>query len=376
MSSSDPIDRALRRAVEGRVFPGAVLMVRVAGTVAYAGAVGLAAQRPRAEPASVATIYDLASLTKPLATAGAVLCLVQDGKLDLEAPVCEVLPALNGHAVGFATVAQLLSHRAGLPSWLPYYEWVADRDRRESGFLGSRAAQEALVEYLVGLAPAYPVGAESRYSDLGFMLLGLLVEERAGRPLDEYCQARLFGPMGARPLAFRRTGAGEASEGSDEWASSSIAPTEEDPWRGRLLRGQVHDENAYAMGGVAGHAGLFGDASAVLTVSGHWLQAYLGRPSWLQADLVRRFATRSAPAGSSWALGWDTPSRPSSSGRRFSPRSFGHLGYTGTSLWIDPACELEVVLLSNRVHPTRDNDAIKQWRPFIHDLIYETFVEQ
>lgn len=374
MPSSDPIDRALHRAVEGRVFPGAVLMVRVAGRVVYAGAAGFAARLPEAEPAVVATIYDLASLTKPLATAGAALCLVQDGKLELDTPVRDILPALQGHACGIATIAQLLSHSAGLPAWCPYYAWVADRDRREPGFLGSRAAREAVVGYLAGQPPAYPVGAEGRYSDMGYMLLGQVIEQRAAMPLDEYCHTRLFARAGARPLAFRRTGAARALDQAEVSVARLIAPTEQDPWRGRLLRGEVHDENAYAMGGVAGHAGLFGDAAAVLTISGQWLAAYLGRPSLLHSELVRRFVTRSEAAGSSWALGWDTPSAPSSSGHRFSARSFGHLGFTGTSLWVDPERELEVVLLSNRVHPSRDNDAIKEFRPLIHDLIYETYV--
>lgn len=374
MLSSESIDHALHRAVEDNVFPGAVLMVRVAGTIVYAGAAGLAARLPEAEPASVTTIYDLASLTKPLATAGAVLCLVQDGKLDLETPVCEILRPLQGHACGVATIAQLLSHRAGLPAWLPYYQWVADRDRREPGFLGSRAAREAVPDYLAGQCLAYPVGAGSRYSDLGFMLLGLVIEARAAEPFDEYCQTRLFAPMGARPLAFPRKGGRVTFDEAGGRVTRVIAPTEQDPWRGRLLRGEVHDENAYAMGGVAGHAGLFGDAAAVLAVSGQWLEAYLGRQSSLPADLVRRFVTRPGTAGSNWALGWDTPSPPSSSGRRFSPRSFGHLGFTGTSLWVDPECELEVVLLSNRVHPSRANEAIKQFRPLLHDLLYETFI--
>ncbi len=376
MSSSESIDRTLHRAVERRVFPGAVLMARVAGTVVYAGAAGLAATVPGTETASLTTIYDLASLTKPLATAGAVLCLVQDGALDLDTPVRAILPALEGHATGVATIAQLLSHSAGLPAWLPYYKWVADRDRREPGFLGSRAAREAVVGYIAGQPPAYPVGAESRYSDLGFMLLGLVVEARAAKPLDDYCHTRLFSPMGACPMAFRPTTGGVSSD--EAWGTKGgvIAPTEQDSWRNRLLRGEVHDENAYAMGGVAGHAGLFGDAAAVLAISRHWLAGYVGRQSSLRSDLVRRFVTRADVPGSSWALGWDTPSSPSSSGRRFSDRSFGHLGFTGTSLWVDPDCELEVVLLSNRVHPSRDNDAIKEFRPRIHDLIYETFIDK
>ena len=154
-----------------------------------------------------------------------------------------------------------------------------------------------------------------------------------------------------------------------------MAATEDDPWRGRVLKGEAHDENAFAMGGVAGHAGLFGAAAAVLAVSSLWLKGYLGRGTLFLPELVRRFASRQNRAGdSSWALGWDTPSLPSSSGTRLSRRSFGHLGYTGTSLWVDPMQELEVVLLSNRVHPTRENNKIREFRPVIHDLIYEEFV--
>jgi CubicO group peptidase (beta-lactamase class C family) len=156
---------------------------------------------------------------------------------------------------------------------------------------------------------------------------------------------------------------------------SRIAPTEQDEWRNRLVHGEVHDENAAAMGGVAGHAGLFGTAESVLAISGAWLRGYHGRESILDGELVREFTTRQESATrSSWALGWDTPSAPSSSGANFSERSFGHLGYTGTSMWIDPLCELEVVFLSNRVHPDRRNEKIKIFRPQIHDLVYQEFV--
>ena len=209
-----------------------------------------------------------------------------------------------------------------------------------------------------------PPGAQSVYSDLGFILLGVVVERAGGSPLADYCRSAVFEPMGAL-LGFR------GPKGAASAGLSLIAPTEDDPWRGRLLRGEVHDENAWALGGVAGHAGLFGTAEGVSVVVGHWLDGYKGRSRLLQADLVKRFTTRQENIpGSSWALGWDTPSAPSSSGSRFSPASFGHLGYTGTSVWVDPSVELEVVLLSNRVHPTRRNESIKQFRPLIHDVIY------
>jgi CubicO group peptidase (beta-lactamase class C family) len=151
-----------------------------------------------------------------------------------------------------------------------------------------------------------------------------------------------------------------------------IAPTECNSWRGRLLCGEVHDENAAALGGVAGHAGLFGTAEAVLVLTDAWLMGYRRQPSILNPDVVQDFTSRqNSVSGSSWALGWDTPSLPSSSGQYFSSQSFGHLGYTGTSIWIDPVGELEVVLLSNRVHPSRKNEKIRAFRPTIHDLVHQ-----
>jgi CubicO group peptidase (beta-lactamase class C family) len=364
MTQSDPISRAMETAVEEGVFPGAVLAVRLRGALLIHRAFGRAALVPQEEPARLDTIYDLASLTKPLATATTVLCLVQDGRLNQDDQVRDLLKELREKPVGSATVRQLLSHSSGLPAWRPFYERVSERDRRESGFLGSPAAKE-LVLRLIGDEPLEaPIGERAQYSDLGFILLGMIVERLAGCSLARFAMERVYRPVGAE-LFF-------VEQGAKPVDLPRIAPTEQDPWRGRLLRGEVHDENAYALGGVAGHSGLFGTAEAVLNISGRWLNGYLERDSLLQPALVRRFASRQAhPAGSSWGLGWDTPSAPSSSGTKFSPSSFGHLGYTGTSIWVDPERELEVVLLTNRVHPTRQNEAIRAFRPKIHDIICE-----
>ena len=226
-------------------------------------------------------------------------------------------------------------------------------------------AQEALV---------YDTGTRSLYSDLGFMLLGLAIERQSGESLDRFCAEHIYRPLASGPIGYLPHGL-SAREVATFGTSPSMAPTEVDGWRGRLLCGQVHDENAYAMGGVAGHAGLFGTGRAVLSVSRAWLEGYHGTCGLLEPELVRRFVTRQSVPNSSWALGWDTPSAPSSSGTKFSPASFGHLGYTGTSLWIDPTRDLEVVLLSNRVHPTRRNERIREFRPRIHDLVCEQLVE-
>lgn len=370
MDASDSIAGAMQSAVEAGVFPGAVLLVRLRGAIRYHRAFGLAASVPLPEPASVNTIYDLASLTKPLATVTAILCLVQGGRLDLDRAVENYLPELQGCPVGRATIVHLLTHSSGLPAWRPYYERIAERDKVQPGFLGSDAARTYVLQLIRDEELLAPIGTKTSYSDLGFMLLGFLVERLTGVSLAQFIRERMYEPIQAKPLLFLPIGEKQAQS-----EVGPIAPTEEDPWQGRMLRGEVHDENAYALGGVAGHAGLFGTAEAVLAVSDCWLDAVKGRQSLLRSDLARRFTSRQEiVAGSSWGLGWDTPSAPSSSGTRFSPRSFGHLGYTGTSLWVDPERELEVVLLSNRVHPTRKNDKIREFRPKIHDIIYQELI--
>jgi serine-type D-Ala-D-Ala carboxypeptidase len=372
---ADLITNAMQSAVEERIFPGAVLLVRFRGHVAYQGAFGCAALIPQSEPTTLETVYDLASLTKPLATATAVLCLIQDGKLRLEDVLHAYFPELQDRAVGSATVFHLLHHSSGLPGWRPLYEEIAAQERQHPGFLGSQATGKFAVEYIGREPLVYPCGTRSLYSDLGFILLGLMIERVTSFSLARYCRERIYQPLGIQRLLFVPTNGRGGVEGPV--TVESIAPTEDDRWRGRLLRGEVHDENAYALGGIAGHAGLFGTATAVMTLADVWLNGYLGRSSFFNTDLVRRFVTRdSNTLGSSWGSGWDTPSRPSSSGCYLSPQSFGHLGFTGTSLWIDPAVELEVVLLSNRVHPTREDTRIQQFRPLIHDVVYETIVGQ
>lgn len=379
MNQPDPITSALQSAVETGVFPGAVLLVRLRGRIVYQRAVGLASLIPEKKPASLETIYDLASLTKPLATTTSVLCLIQDGRLGLDDQLRTLLVELTGSAIGGATVYHLLNHSAGLPAWRPFYEKIAEQDQRSPGFLGSEEAKRLVLDLIRQEPLLAPAGTRSLYSDLGFMLLGLVVERLAGCSLAQFVRERIYRVINAEPLFFIRHGkeivGGSGEVGDQSKLLSLVAQTEEDPWRGRVLCAEVHDENAYALGGIAGHSGLFGTAASVLAVSGCWLSSYLGRDSMLRSDLVRRFATRQDfVPGSSWGLGWDTPSAPSSSGTKFSPRSFGHLGFTGTSLWIDPERELEVILLSNRVHPTRKNDAIRVFRPKIHDIIYEELV--
>ena len=369
MSRSSPITHALRTAVREGIFPGAVLFVRLSNIILCHEAIGLASTLPSAPAARVTTLYDLASLTKPLATATAMLCLVQDGLAHLDQTVGSILPPMRNSPVGEATIRDLLSHRSGLPAWRPYFKQFGFQDGswREQDSLEKR---RKFVLHKIGHEFLdYQPRDKALYSDLGFMLLGFVIESKTNQSLSNYCKERIFDPLGVTSLAFPQSD-GEVLSGHG--TSLDIAPTEHDPWRGRLVQSEVHDENAYILSGIAGHAGLFGTAEAVAALTGAWLEGYWGRKAFFDPKLVREFVAKQP--GSSWALGWDTPSIPSSSGTRFSPSAFGHLGFTGTSIWIDPIPELEVILLSNRVHPTRDNNKIKDFRPMIHDLVYKEFV--
>ncbi len=376
MATNNVIQAALQSAVDDGVFPGAQLAVRLRGELQCVVAAGRLSSTSPGLPVQPTTIYDLASLTKPLVTATSVLLLIQHAKVMLEDSVQGVLTELEGTPIGQATVRDLLAHRSGLPGWRPFYEWLDQEDVIQEPSGGNQPMKQHVLKMIRDEPLIYTRGERSIYSDLGFMLLGFLVERLSGMSLDLWCQEEIVHPLQADPMMFRPTIGGAQLDVIRLLVDGSrIAPTEQDERRNRLLCGEVHDENAAAMGGVAGHAGLFGTAESVLAVSGAWLRGYHGRESILDEKLVRQFTTRQASAAqSSWALGWDTPSVPSSSGSSFSEQSFGHLGYTGTSLWIDPLRELEVVLLSNRVHPSRRNEKIKTFRPYIHDLVYREFV--
>ncbi|MCA1838131.1 MAG: serine hydrolase [Actinobacteria bacterium] len=367
MKDSDPIGIAMQGAVSEGVFPGAVLLVRLRGAIRYHAAFGSTALIPAPQRTTVDTLYDLASLTKPLATVTAVLLLIQEHAVSLDDLVEHHMPELRGTDAGQASLYHLLNHSSGLPAWRPLYECLDEDGRVRRGELPREQAIQTVVSLIGQEALIYPRGSRSVYSDLGFILLGIAIERVTGRSLDAFCRTRMYDVLGATPLSFRPLQSTAVRQPTDP---SGIAATEKDSWRGRVLRGEVHDENAFALGGVAGHAGLFGTAMAVSVLTTAWLRASLGSDNLLKAELARKFVTRQEQTpGSSWGLGWDTPSPPSSAGSRFSSHSFGHLGYTGTSIWIDRKSEMEVILLSNRVHPTRNNTAIQRFRPLIHDQI-------
>ena len=344
-------DRArdvLAAAVADRAFPAAVVEVGSAGELLWRAAFGRLSYDDASAPARDDTIFDLASLTKVLATTPLVMQLVERGQLALDDPVARHLSGWRGADRDMVTVSDLLAHCSGLTAYLPFY-----RDHQ------GRADFEPAI---CALPLEYPPQTQSIYSDLGFILLAFIVEDAGAAPMADRF-ATLLGQMGiVERLQFNPP---------RQWRPET-APTEQDPWRGRLIAGEVHDENAWALGGVAGHAGLFGTAAAVGACARHLLQLLDGRTGAFARNTLETFiARRTDVPGSSRALGWDTMLPTSSCGTRMSARAFGHTGFTGTSLWIDPDRGIYVALLTNRVHPTRQNEKIRQVRPAVHDAIVE-----
>ena len=364
----------MRQGVEERVFPGGVLLVWYQGQIIHHAAYGHACLIPRPEPTSCETVYDLASLTKPLAAVSAAVLLAADGRIVLDDLLERYIPELTQKDLCQATLRHLLNHATGLPAWRPYYERIAmDGGRLREKPLGER--RRALYDAIHHEPLLEPVSAGSLYSDLGFILLGEVFERVTGKSWSALCHGEIFQRLGLDELFYiSETG----PTGGISLRHRIFAATEQDEWRGHLLRGEVHDEHAAIMGGVSSHAGLFGTAKAVLTASHLWLAAVRGDASPLPRKWTREFVRRQKLVPeSSWALGWDTPStgpagEPSSSGQFFSASSFGHLGFTGTSVWMDPERNLIVVLLTNRVHPTRKNNLIREFRPALHDTVVKT----
>ena len=349
----------LNTAVLQRAFPGAVLAVGHEGKLAILP-VGRLDYSEDSSAVTDETIYDLASLTKPVATTAAAMILADRAMLDLDRPVAGYLPDfLQPFATNIdplyivreeVTVRHLLAHASGLPA----YEKFFMRAREKSHVL-----QEALA-----LPLEETPGRKTLYSDPGFILLGEILERASGERLDVLCSREIFNPLRMQDTRFNPP--------QDQWLR--IAPMEMDEsFRNRLIRGEVQDENAWVMGGVAGHAGLFGTAGDLASFSQMMLEEGKANGSQLvQSATIREFNRAvQVPEGPSRGLGWDKPGDPSSSGRYFSPRSYGHLGYTGTSLWIDPQMALFVILLTNRIHPSRSNEAIREVRPAVHDAVVE-----
>jgi serine-type D-Ala-D-Ala carboxypeptidase len=366
------VDAEVEAAVHAGAFPGAVVLIARGDRILYHEAFGVRGREAMNTPMQVDTIFDLSSLTKALATTTAMMLLVREHKLHIDDRVTRFFHNFGVHGKTHVTFRQLLAHCSGLPGWKPFFRDVIRVEREgRVNFVASRGAKEYVYEQIHREHAEYEPGTRSVYSDLGFMLLGELVELVTRTPLDRFCHERVFRPLGMRSSAFVDLSLVRSRQLST--VTDMIAPTEQCPWRNRLLCGEVHDDNAYVMGGVAGHAGMFGTAADIDRIASRLRACWRGADDFLPRELVREFWTRDpAVAGSSWALGWDTPSPAhSTAGSRIGPNSVGHLGFTGTSLWIDLERDAHVILLTNRVHPHRDNDRIREVRPRVHDAIWE-----
>jgi CubicO group peptidase (beta-lactamase class C family) len=343
-----PARAVVDQAVRDGAFPGGVLAVGTANSEPSISAHGRLTFDPGAPSVGPGTIYDLASLTKVVATTAAAMLLHGDGELDLALPAERLVPELRGPGKERITLAQLLTHASGIEAWAPLYQEISGKD--------------AYLARIGAMPLACPPGERSVYGDFGFVVLGSALERLAGESLETLVGHRLFEPLGIEDTVYRPGPA----------LRPRIAPTEVCPWRARLLHGEVHDENAFAMGGVAPQAGLFGTAAdlsrlaRLLLSRGRWHDRALLRPA-----TVELFTRRAGVPDSTRALGWDTPSDTgySTAGSLISRRAYGHVGFTGTSLWIDPEQQMFVILLTNRVHPTRTNQAIRAVRPAVADAV-------
>lgn len=366
------VEQAFNQAVERRVFPGATVVVRKGDEIAFEGAFGYRTLQPQPAPLNIDTVFDLSSLTKVLATTVAAMLLARDAKLRLEDRVTRFFPNFGVHGKSHVTFRHLLAHCSGLAAWRPFYQRIADIERHgKVNFLASYGAKEWTYEEIHREKPEVTPGTKAIYSDLNFIVLGEAIERVGGVALNRFCRDKIYRGLGLHATDFIDISLARSRR--LEPVHDMFAATEVCPSRKRLLVGEVHDENAYAMGGVAGHSGLFAPVREVDRIAKELIACFKGRSQMLPQKIVREFWTRdSTVPNSTWALGWDMPSAQySSSGHRFPPTAVGHLGFTGTSIWIDPEREIAVSLLSNRVHPSRDNQAIREFRPRIHDLIME-----
>ncbi len=345
----------VRDAIDDGASPGAMVLVGRRGKIALEEALGRTSYDEEAARVTTDTIYDLASLTKVIVTTTISMILYERGLLKLDSPVESYVPEFRGGQKDDVLVRDLLANSGGLLWWTELYLKHEGKN--------PKAARRGYLETIYELPLDYPPRSKMVYTDLGLLLLGEILERVTGKTLDVLARDEIFEPLGMVDVMYR----------PPEPLRSRIAPTERDPWRGGVVQGDVHDENAFGLGGVAPHAGLFATARGLAPFAQMMLNggAYNGR-RLLKAETIALFTSRAnLVPGSSRALGWDTPSEPSSAGRYFSDSSYGHTGFTGTSIWIDPQRELFAILLTNRVHPTRENRKIYELRPSFHDAVMQ-----
>jgi CubicO group peptidase (beta-lactamase class C family) len=355
------INNQMKTAIAESVFPGASLLVASQFKIIHFEHYGHTQISGKAVDNH--TIFDLASLTKPLATSLSILHLVQSGKTQLNQKLSTIFPKTPSDKANI-TICQLLCHQSGLPAHRPYFEQLIQvSPQNRSAKLLEMIFQEPLV---------YQTGNKTEYSDLGFMVLDAAIQHISGYRLDAYLFQKIFKPLGlAAPFFIDLFD-------KQNIQTENFAATENCPWRKKILVAEVHDDNAYVLGGICGHAGLFGTAWDVYQLLNILLGIYHDHPQQKNAQVVinqkwlRTFFQ--VPCQAQRPLGFDIPTPTSSSGKLFSSNSVGHLGFTGTSFWIDLERSIIIILLTNRVHPSRDNINIRSFRPRIHDIIMDHLI--
>jgi len=359
---TNKITEILKRGLKGKVYPGAVLLIAREEDIVFFHNVGNRTLRPQSLPMEKKTIFDLASLTKPLATTLAVMKLEEENLLDLDKPISPLIEPFPWKDKADITPRFLLNHSSGLAGWKPYYlELIKLPIKERKPTVRRMIMEEPLMQNPKTV---------SLYSDLGFIILEWIIEIITGKNLSSFLDATFYQPLGLKTFSLDHINSAAVNE------KGLYAATEDCPWRKEIIQGHVHDENAYALGGYSGHAGLFGTAHDIFTLTTALVNIYHGYNSGLlKSKTVRIFLSRQGIVpGSTWALGWDTPSKNNStSGNWFSSNSIGHAGFTGTSIWIDLEKNITVIFLTNRIHPTRSNEKIKEFRPELHNLIMQEF---
>lgn len=341
------IDSVIVRAIKDSTFPGAVVLVSNDGEVIYEKGFGHFTYDESSSKVGTTTIYDLASLTKVIATTTAAMICIDRNLFKLDDPVYKHIPEFSENGKEAITIKNLFLHNSGLPAWKKYYN--------------KNFEAESIIKNIYETKPEYPAGTKTVYSDLGIIVLGKLIETVTEKKLNRFCKDEIFIPLTMNNTYFN----------PPDSVKYKIPPTEiDDYWRKKLVQGEVHDETSSLLGGVAGHAGLFSTAEDLsklcrLLLDGGTFNGKL----FIKPETIKLFTTKYSPK-STRALGWDTKSATrSSAGSKFSKTSFGHTGFTGTSIWIDPVRKLFVVFLTNRVYPSRENKKIINVRPKLHNAV-------
>ncbi len=350
------ISKTINKAIDQGIFPGAVLLCGLNDQIVFHNAFGKA-NLYAGKKMMTQSVFDLASLTKPLATTLAISDLIKKKQLNLDQSIGSIIDEFDGTDKQDVTIDMLLRHTSGLPAYKEFYKAILPQDNESKNRLRALLIREPLENKM---------NRVQLYSDLGFMILAWGIETLTRNRLNHYVINNIFKPLKLETLFFNNL---LNTESPNQITNCHFVATQKCSWRNKLLVGEVDDDNAWAAGGIDGHAGLFGDAISVYGLCKEILNAVLDKhPAVLSPQVIKTLVKKKN--NFEMVAGFDTPAKANSSaGMGFSPSSIGHLGFTGTSFWIDPETALIIVFLTNRVHPLRDNEGIKRFRPKLHDLI-------